>query len=84
MCFVIYVSEEHSKAGSEIKKWLQRKADIMNSLLVIPHFEIKIRMTVTHKQMQKKILTPACSRAVCITLQRGFTPQHKTTLVRVT
>lgn len=83
MCFVIYVSEEHSKAGSEIKKWLQPKADIMNSLLLIPHFKIKIRMTVTHKQMQKN--THTCSLSGCvITLQRGFTPQHKTTLVRVT
>lgn len=83
MCFVIYVSEEHSKAGSEIKKWLQPKTDVMNSLLLIPHFKIKIRMTVTQANAEKYSHLLALRLSV-ITLQRGFAPQHKTTLVRVT
>lgn len=38
MCFVISVSDKHCKAGFEINKLLQLKADVLNSLLLIPHF----------------------------------------------
>lgn len=38
MYFVIYVSDELSEAGFEIKNLLQLKADVMTSLLLIKHF----------------------------------------------